>query len=129
MAAEDEFAQAVAMLEEACAYLNSLPPHPMTADMVRRVRSHLEAPAHRVELERRRLAALDMSGGNYTPAGVPVIKARVLGPVLRLSAPELVRQRVDRFDALLLTRMRSGEVIPLGYRNYDGAWQNPEFLP
>lgn len=87
-------------------YIARLPAHPMNRDMIRRIEAHLEEPVNHLA----RHAIKKRSGGNYTPAGLPVLTATAEGDTVTITAPP---EGKGVPDELLLRRLRRGERITL----------------
>lgn len=77
---DDKHLATLDVLREARDYLARLPPHPMTRDMIAKIDAHMTEPTQRVLLKCERV----FSGTYYTPAGIPIISAELIGRQLRV---------------------------------------------
>jgi hypothetical protein len=81
---DDKHRATLEMLRETLAYLERLPPVPVTKDFCRRLRGHLEDPTQRlVAMGRRELHGR----GPYTPVGLPLLEASVVDDSLTVGLP------------------------------------------
>lgn len=128
---EEEYLATIALLEEARDYLLRLPPHPMTRSLARKLHEHVAHPVKKLQREELARAATEVGGCNYTPAGLPVIRAVVNGAVLRLRAPMLRSSGGWReFGPVVLRHLKNGERIRLEptrtpFSSDSGSWQDP----
>lgn len=77
---DEQHADTLNLLREALEYLERLPTVPLTRELCRRVQHHLDEPLARL-LEEKRLNEGQLRGaGAFTPAGLPVVLARVKWP-------------------------------------------------
>lgn len=81
---DDKHRATLEMLRETLAYLERLPPVPVTKDFCRKLREHLEQPTQRlVAMGRRELHGI----GPFTPAGLPMLEASLVDDVLTVGLP------------------------------------------
>lgn len=73
-------AETLAALAEALEYLERMPPVPVTRDMCRKIRAHLDDPVHRLVQANNDTTVTVRSGGLYTPWGMPLVIAKVTWP-------------------------------------------------
>lgn len=103
---DEQHAHSLAMLREVRDYIASWPPHPMSRAMIKRIDEHLADPL-------RGLVARTVpvrAGGSYTPTGVPVLSAELVGAKLTVQVPQ---EGMGLSDRELLARLRAGETFDL----------------
>ena len=82
---DDKHRATLEMLRETLAYLERLPPVPVTKAFCMRLRDHLDEPTQRlVAMGRREL----YGRGPYSAAGIPLLQASVVDDVLTVSLPD-----------------------------------------
>lgn len=86
-------------LRGAIAYLEALPPHPMTRKQIKALQEHLEAPSP--VQEKRSIRA--MVGRRFDPTGVEMLRAEFVGSTVYLSTVV-----GDDTGQKLLEQMRAG---------------------
>ncbi|MDP2368787.1 hypothetical protein [Rhodoferax sp.] len=114
-----EYEATTDLLREVYEYMLRLPAVPTTVDLARRVRAHLDTPSHLVAsteaAENLRTSAL-RHGGNYSPAGVPVIELEVEGDVVTVFTGAIDGWPADRalqHHQAVLHRLQQGETVRL----------------
>lgn len=109
---DDEHRETLSMLREACEYLERLPQVPLTKEVIRKLRKHLDQPTHKlVERTRREYSGV----GPYTPAGYPLLEASFIEGSLTVRLPTKLNGADREWVAIELgTRLMHGVVtLPL----------------
>jgi hypothetical protein len=108
------------MLRETLAYLERLPPVPVTKEFCRRLRAHLEEPTQRlVSGGRRELHGI----GPFTVVGLPLLEASVVDDVLTVGLPERMEppSREECLKQLVLALTKGPVSVGLRARNKNPA--------
>lgn len=112
-----EYQTTTDLLREVYEYMLRLPAVPTTVDLARRVRAHLDNPSHSVasrEAEENLRTREVRHGGNYTPAGIPVIELEVDGDMVTVftgTTFELQSDLAVQHGQTVLSRLRRGETV------------------
>lgn len=93
---DDKHRATLTMLQETLAYLERLPPVPVTRGFCARLRAHLDEPTQRLVAQGRR----ELYGGFFTAVGLPVLEASVTDDVLSICIPTKLTRSADREAAL-----------------------------
>jgi hypothetical protein len=104
---DQRHAETLAFLAEVRDYLASWPAHPANRDMLAKIDGHLADPQRRLVQEGTYLR----TGANYTAAGREVLRAKLQGETVTITAPP--RGIGSIADSLLIRRLRQGERITL----------------
>ncbi|MBC7990775.1 MAG: hypothetical protein H7Y19_14500 [Luteimonas sp.] len=108
------FIETSRLLAEVLDYMLRLPAVPLTVELARKVRAHLDDPGHWLAVEQAkheaRRAAL-RHGANYTPAGVPVVEVEIDRDIARLWTPPEAAWKGREIP--LLHRLRQVETVQL----------------
>ena len=114
-----EYQTTTDLLREVYEYMLRLPAVPTTVDLARRVRAHLDNPSHSVasmEAENDLRTGAVRHGGNYSPAGIPVIELEVDGNMVTVFTGTTFQMRSDletQHGQIVLNRLRRGETVRL----------------
>ena len=117
---DDKHRASLEMLRETLAYLERLPPVPVTKEFCRRLRKHLEDPTQRlVALGRREL----YGAGPFTAVGMPLLEASVVDDALTAVLPRGLdpEAREECLEELVAALTRGPVSIGLSPRNHNPA--------
>jgi hypothetical protein len=111
---EAEYLRTMALLKEVLDYLLRLPPHPMTRSLADKLHEHLDHPVRQLQSEQLARTMSELNGCNFTPAGLPIIRAVLNGTELKLTAPLLHSSGGSReMGPVVLGYLKKGERIEL----------------
>lgn len=117
---DDKHRATLDMLRETLAYLERLPPVPVTKEFCRRLQAHLEEPTQRlVATGRRELHGM----GPYTAVGFPLLEASVVDDVLTVGLPDRLslESREECLSLLVLALTKGPVSLGLTARNKSRA--------
>lgn len=93
---DDKHRATLDMLRDTLAYLERLPPVPVTREFCARLREHLAEPTQRLVSQGRR----ELYGDCFTAVGLPVLEASVVDDILTVGVPASLTRPADRQTAL-----------------------------
>lgn len=117
---DDKHRATLEVLRETLAYLERLPPVPVTKEFCKRLRAHLEEPTQRLVA----MGSRELHGrGPYTPVGLPLLQASVVDDSLTVGLPDgLNASSREECLKLLVLALASGPVsLGLRARNKDSG--------
>lgn len=117
---DDKHRASLDMLRETLAYLERLPPVPVTKEFCRRLRDHLEEPTQRLVARGRR----ELHGiGPFTAVGIPLLEASVVDDALTVGLPDGLdpKAREECFKQLVSALTKGPVSIGLSARNKSPA--------
>jgi len=79
---DEKHKESLQLLQEAAEYLKRMPVVPVTRDFIARIEAHLAAPTARLTLQQ----SFRRVGTTYSPGGVPLYSARLVGNELTIHA-------------------------------------------
>lgn len=102
---DDKHRATLDVLRETLAYLERLPPVPITKEFCARLRAHLDEPTQRLISKGQR----ELYGALWTPVGLPVLRASVVGDILTIDVPPTIKGDARKAAVAELTeRLSSG---------------------
>jgi len=79
---DEKHKESLQLLQETAEYLKRMPVAPVTRAFIGRIEEHLQAPTARLVLQR----SFRRAGTTYSPGGVPLYTARLVGNELLMHA-------------------------------------------